>query len=296
MHLVIDRQTIETDWRRQIPQHLMDMDWLHYEQARALELSQSMSRELKALCTKASARQVHDTRVALRKWSSVWSVMKEDGWKSKKFKRHAGRKIKLLQKLLGELRDWDVTIELGRQVGCSAPLIAEWTAKRRQLHRNVKLRLQDANVEQMMLWLSKYLDRHKARLENRLGNSARSLSPAYDHLDCYVAHHENEVRKLEPLARSPDQLHKLRLAIKRWRYLLTEYFSLTNLELVRAQQHLGKIHDYDRLKTLIAGKGQRKSEQIIMSERAKLKRRFNRLRRKLPYGLRPSLSSFKLEP
>src|SRR5262249_28091182 len=78
-------------------------------------------------------------------------------------------------------------------------------------------------------------------------NGKSSLECAYEHLEPYLVHLEGLTRETEMKAFTPAQLHELRIEIKSWRYFLTEFFGLTNLQIVKAQQLLGKVHDIDRM-------------------------------------------------
>jgi hypothetical protein len=86
----------------------------------------------------------------------------------------------------------------------------------------------------------------------------------------------------------------LRLSIKAWRYLLAEFYGLTNLQLVRAQQILGKLNDLHRVETLLAeSKTPLANEALskLNEQREKLLDDFTQFRESLPYGLRPTISS-----
>jgi CHAD domain-containing protein len=101
-------------------------------------------------------------------------------------------------------------------------------------------------------------------------------------------------------ANTDEELHQLRLSVKRWRYILAEIFGLTNLELVLAQQLLGKHHDLTLLKeALEATSNKLKAKNIVGLEEAQsrlvlelrsLTEEIIPLKDNLPYGLRPSTS------
>jgi CHAD domain-containing protein len=283
--------------RLQPPLYLAETPWLDYERDCALASCESLTKELRALSGKATTKRVHDARVALRRWSAVWAVLKEDGWESKKFKHGVGAKLKKLRSLLGELRDWDVNLELGKSMCVPQSTLKVWARKRASLRRSSKSLVKDLDTTDMAAELASYLLTRPDKMRTKMPGLLQPMSNAYEHLDRYLALHEDAVRQLEPRANSIEELHQLRLEIKRWRYTLTEFFGLTNLHLVRAQQYLGKLHDIDRLKKLLEAQELKRSKPAqkcanqLEDEITRLRREFNAIRRDLPYGLRPTVSS-----
>jgi CHAD domain-containing protein len=106
-------------------------------------------------------------------------------------------------------------------------------------------------------------------------------------------------------AKSDEELHELRLFIKRWRYILAEFFGLTTLELVKAQQLLGKHHDLTRLLHQLNLEVERLGTQKchgadqarsrISLELAKVLDDIKPVIANLPYGLRPHTVSIEPE-
>ena len=70
-----------------------------------------------------------------------------------------------------------------------------------------------------------------------------------------------------------------------------EFFGLTNLELVRAQQYLGKLNDLDRTRNLLLRDGELDALIKLKAEYQGIRRQFNAIRKNLPYGLRPYMKS-----
>src|SRR5262249_43031753 len=236
-----------------VPTHLDETPWLEFEQATVLALCDSLEKELNKLIEKASAKQVHDTRVALRRWFSVWSVLKQDDWQSKKFKRQAIARLRRLLRTLGSLRDWDVNLALGEELGCSKEIVKNWDRERDIARDNVKTTIKSLNPGSLMRRVRKYLKRRPLKLRDKWAQTGEPMESAFNHIDTYILAQEDMVRELEARAPTPEQLHELRLGVKRWRYMLTEFFGLTNLQLVRAQQILGRLHDLDRISDLLDG-------------------------------------------
>ena len=278
--------------RSSIPPHLEHTSWLIFEQNTAFALCKQLSCQLKELKLRANTKQVHDTRVMLRRFMSIWDVLKKDGWQSKKFQRKVMRKLRTLLKLLGKLRDCDVNLELAKALVCPKTMVQTWSRQRAQIRRLVKRHVHSLDVEDLTQRLTDHLLTREGKIRQRLGQRKDALESAYNHLNKYLTAQEKKVRQLESKAQTAEELHQLRLGIKRWRYLLTEFFGLTNLQLVKGQQLLGKLHDLDRLSALMVNKNGLKSLSRLDYERQKLLAQFNEFRKNLPWGLRPLCVSF----
>ncbi len=274
-----------------VPQHLLETPWLEFQQSTALALCDSLADELTRLCRRPTAGRVHDTRVALRRFFSVWGVLKEEGWQTKKFKRQVAAKLRELLKALGKLRDWDVNLEMGADFGLPERTLEKWAAKRKPVKKAVKRIIAGLDPQDILCRLRAYLVRYPDELEKRSDNLESMRASTYERLDRIVEEQEKEVRELEAKADGPEGLHRLRLGIKRWRYLMTEFFGLTNLELVRAQQLLGRLNDYERLETLLKNADAPELKERLKLERERLLKEFEQVRRQLPYGLRPVIVS-----
>jgi CHAD domain-containing protein len=139
--------------------------------------------------------------------------------------------------------------------------------------------------------LGRYLRKRAQKITVKLPR-AKAEQSAYQHIELFLLKQESIVRERADTAREPDEYHQLRLAIKGWRYLLTEFFGLTNLELVRAQQILGQTHDLDRLTPLLIGDGNQEEALATLKERRQeLLSQIDEMRNRLPYGLRPQITS-----
>jgi len=201
--------------------------------------------------------------------------------------------LKKLLSLLGELRDTDVNLETGSNLGCSEETMELWLDQRERLKGKSEKYIRKLDIKRLLKYARQYLLEHAEQVEKRTPPK-KARKPAFEHLDQHLTNAENEVRHLAHSAESPEELHKLRLGIKRWRYLLTEFFGLTNLELVRAQQILGQIHDLDRLTPLLRTNARDEQPLRNLEEtRKKLLIEINHMRARLPYGLRPHITTLK---
>ncbi|HEY9868620.1 MAG TPA: CHAD domain-containing protein [Candidatus Obscuribacterales bacterium] len=269
-----------------VPAHLDETPWIDFEQSTALALCDSLEQELRRLVAQPTAKRVHDTRVALRRWFSVWSVMRKDGWQSKKFKRRVAQPMRRLLRTLGSLRDWDVNLSLGKELGCPKEMLRQWKKERALVRDAVTTTIDHLDPDSTMRRLRKYITRRPERLRSKLPAES-TMESAYDHIDRFVKAQEDRVQELESHARTPEELHQLRLAVKRWRYLLTEFFGLTNLQLVRTQQTLGKLNDLYRLEGLLIRQPSPAVMARLEEQRQQLLTEFDDIRSALPYGLRP---------
>jgi CHAD domain-containing protein len=282
--------------RSTVPPHMAKTNWVKHEARSAKSAFKDVKTECRKLDKKISEKHVHDTRVALRRWFSVWRVMRSDGWQTKKCKKQLISPLKQLQSLLGELRDVDVNMELGRKLGCTEDLINTWTGRRRQLKAEIEEFVETHDISRILKRLSRYLKKRGRQVESKLP-SAKSSQSAFDHLELYLLHQESVVREEAESAQTPEELHQLRLSIKRWRYLLTEFFGVTHLELVKAQQLLGQLHDLDRLTpVLVHAENQYQALTQLKLRRDQLLKDIEEMRTRLPYGLRPEVASAKPAP
>ncbi len=278
-----------------VPPHLDGSPWLMFEQQTALLIYDDLSRSLRRLSKKPSADRVHIARVVLRRWDCIWHVLEDDGWMSKKYWRQVGKELKEIRHMLGTLRDCDVNIELAESLGAPQEIIENWLMERKQIARKTKKRLKNLNVEKLLKRMSKFLLERPEKLRHDFeSNGASGSDSAYAHLEPFIKAQEQIARDLACTAKSPEEMHALRLGIKAWRYLLAEFYGLTNLQLVRAQQILGKLNDLHRVSVLLeATESPLANESLSKSkeQREKLLDDFTQFRESLPYGLRPCISS-----
>ncbi len=279
--------------RNNAPPHLCTTTWLKHESDAAKESFKAVRQQLKRLSSKVSEKRVHDTRVALRRFMSIWKVLVEDGWQTERCKKEYIKPLKRLQKMLGQLRDVDVNIELGKKLGCSERLIKLWTSRRHHLKEQIAEFVYAEDIEQRGRQARTYLKKRARKIEDKLPR-AKSGQSAFDHLELFLLHQESLVKEESETAQTPEELHQLRLSIKRWRYLLTEFFGLTNLQLVRAQSLLGQLHDLDRLTPLLVHDEEQRMALLKLKEkRHELLTQIDAMRTQLPYGLRPHVTSLK---
>lgn len=285
--------TAEDPARSVAPPHLSRTSWITHEANCALAVYQDLRKDLTALKKKVTANRVHRARVALRRWFSIWKVLKTDRWESSSYQKKIGERLKKLQKLLGDLRDVDVNMEQAAKLGCSDGLIKLWDGQRKRLERKLVRYVETQDIRDLMNKLGRYLRKRAQKIQADLPR-AKAEQSAFHHIEMYLLKQESIVREQAENAETAEELHEFRLGIKGWRYLLTEFFGVTNLELVRAQQVLGQLHDLDRLTPLLVEAKEQKATLGRLKERRKqLLAQIEEMRTRLPYGLRPQITSTK---
>ncbi|HNM48654.1 MAG TPA: CHAD domain-containing protein [Candidatus Obscuribacter sp.] len=313
-----------------VPEHLLNLNWFELEEARALSVYEELSGSLGGINHKLSPKLVHELRVVIRRWYSIWEILELDNWQDKYYEKKIKSPLEKINKHLGGLRDMDVNIELAADFQAPSLLIASWRKKRAKLRRKAAQAIQELKPGKIDRRLAEHLSRRAYELERLLiplpedqGKKTPSItypfkSPlekaSYHHIDVFLLDCEAEAKTMAARELSAEELHELRLVIKRWRYLLTEFFGVSNIELVRAQQLLGRHHDLVRLKEALLKyekKRERKpardckkrelSKEQLAEQKSKLSEclsrvslelnrvddEIKRVKQELPYGLRP---------
>lgn len=275
------------------PAHLTSETWVDFELRAALSLLRTMESELKKLKLRLIKERVHKSRVSLRRWYSIWGFLAEDGWEEKKFKKKVLTPLREFLRELGQLRDCDVNMETSEKLDCDVATLEEFQAERKVLKARIEKSLSELDPPKLCSQIENYLLEKAEDLREQMNLSPNADHSAFSHFDVYLAAHEEVVRKLVERASTPESLHKLRLAIKKWRYLLTECMGLTNLELVKAQTLLGEIHDFDRLEPTLEMQNDSSGALLrLRLQRDSLVREFEELKNSLPFGLRPGNISY----
>jgi CHAD domain-containing protein len=239
---------------------------------------------------------VHSTRVNLRRWQAVGRIVANDDWKMAEY-QELDYSLNRLRKCLGQLRDNEILLELVSDLKLPKKLRRRFKAEGKELLKKVEKYLAKAEAMPQLKSFTRLIRKREKQLAIQEDLSQFGYVSAFHHLEPLLQRMEEQTRDLEPQALSTEQLHQLRIMIKNWRYFLTEFYGLTNLQLVKAQQVLGKLHDLDRLLEVLRESGHlsmldnQKIEQI-KTMRKELLDEFNTFRESLPYGLRPSITSF----
>jgi CHAD domain-containing protein len=192
-----------------------------------------------------AADPVHDLRVALRRCRSMADGLRvidpDPAWKAMK---KAGRR---LFRELGELRDAQVMEEWVRSVGepndqVSNALLQFLAAREAQLKQQAAVALQEFDRKQWRRWIAS-LPRRAARI--------RPGSAVFKHLALERWAEAYELHRRALRTRSQVAFHRLRIGLKRFRYIvenfLPEQHEAWKDDLKDLQDLLGEVHDLDVL-------------------------------------------------
>ena len=269
--------------------HVERVAWVAFQAAAAYRLLEQMQTEFKRVRSKQSVTRVHDSRVALRRWFAIWHVMRADGWESKKFRNNAIVPMEHLLEQLGEVRDMDVLSELAADLNCKASFLQKLQGYRDEARKELVKSLKIIDINELIKYISRYLQKRRHKMEEAVRQSSLAAESASVHMHAILVEQEQQVRKLEETATDPKGMHHLRLAIKGWRYLFSEFFNLKDAELERVQGLLGDIHDLDKLSEwLLNDGGNIVAVSNLKQRRAALLEEVPSALLELPYGLRPA--------
>src|SRR5437867_13240754 len=200
-------------------------------------------------CDRVSAgfvpEPVHDLQLALRRCRSIadsFIALEHDpSWKEKK------KAARRLFSRIGELRDFHVMQEwVGKLASPSDPianaLLQFLAAREIELKQEAALALNEFDRKQWGRWSIK-LPRRTTRL--------RQGSMIFKHLALERWLHAYDLHRRAMRGRSRIALHKLRIGLKRFRYIvenfLPEQHAAWGSDLKRVQDLLGEVHDLDVL-------------------------------------------------
>ncbi len=263
--------------------------WVAFEAAAAYRLLEQMQTEIKRVRSKQSVTRVHDARVALRRWFAIWHVMRADGWESKKFRNNAIVPMEHLLEQLGEVRDMDVLSALAEDLNCKETFLDKLKGYREEARKELVKSLKIIDVNELIKYISRYLQKRRTKMEAAVRQSSLAAESASEHMHTILVEHEQHVRKLEEAATDAKGMHHLRLGIKGWRYLFSEFFNLKSPELEKVQGLLGDIHDLDELSEwLLNDGGNIIAVSNLKQRRAALLEDVPGAMLELPYGLRPA--------
>ena len=192
-----------------------------------------------------AADPVHDLRVALRRCRSIADGLlgmdPNPAWKEMK---RAGKR---LFSQLGELRDAQVMEEWVRRLGdpddpVTSRLLQYLASREAQLKQQAALALQEFDRKQWRRWITS-LPRRAARM--------RTGSALFKHLALERWTEACELHRRALRNRSQLAFHRLRIGLKRFRYIvenfLPEQHAAWSDDLKELQDLLGEVHDLDVL-------------------------------------------------
>jgi CHAD domain-containing protein len=189
---------------------------------------------------------VHDLRVALRRCRSLAEGFSDLNPHPKW--RHLRKACKGLLQGLADLRDTQVTEEWVRRLGldkgpAGAALMDSLDAERRHARRSARRTLKYFSAKRWKRW------------SRSLPERAERISASEAHFSRLALRRLSQARERERhwrQSRSRQAAHHLRVALKRFRYLVESFLpdqkTAWSVDLRRLQGFLGDIHDLDVLR------------------------------------------------
>ncbi len=182
--------------------------------------------------TNLSIENVHKLRVTTRRLRSTVVVVRQSV--DAGVPRVARRELRALGRALGERRMWDVAIRDARAYGIP---IRSLQADRARSNEALRAALQRKHVESLLAGIQ------------TVGNVIPAIR--YAGLARWLAGIEREFRyRIEHPPRTKESRHRLRIRVKKTRYLL-EALGLRPKLLQQLQDHLGRERDLDVLQSLV---------------------------------------------
>lgn len=209
--------------------------------AKTNELLDHLSTQVRRTLKNADPDQVHDLRVASRRFAQILTIL--GGASGAHGVAKMRRRVKETIQLAGSVRDCDIAQKLIAKSKGSVRLQSRLRRRRvetqRELADGLKHWIDRGTAEK---WRAK-LNGHGALLpaeEQTLIDSAQKLFQRANHVDG-----------------SARALHKLRIAAKKLRYTMELMpFESASLEPIKKlQSMLGDINDYESARQLVAGEG-----------------------------------------
>lgn len=225
--------------------------WVAVEGRSLSTLTDLAIKELQGLEKSVTAKRVHKTRVALRRWSALWKLLRDDGWETEKFHTKVNKLLRKLLQALGNARDADINLELGKEIKISNQLSKEWKANRISKRKELEECVRDLRISKLQKRMTKFSKSAPKVVSSAMKNSLTVNEDAENHFHPALEGQERVAQKLIDDAASPEDYHLLRLALKQWRYILTDVYGAVQNELEIAQAQLGELHDCDRIKELL---------------------------------------------
>lgn len=222
--------------------------------ARIVSLTATLEKNAARVRVSSDPEPIHDLRVATRRLRAALDLAGEIA--SRKRARRIRRDLRRLGRALGELREADVNVALLREESFAAEpareaareaLLASVIVEARRLRRKSLQRLKKTDI----LRLGKDIRAFAAMLRSSRRDGVSFLGFARTHVE----------RALQPVLRArerslrrpePQNLHLLRIALKRFRYtveLLSPALDPSRGRRIRArlkslQDSLGRYHDF----------------------------------------------------
>ncbi len=239
----------------------------HGASARTAELLHSLDLQIQRALKSADSGQVHDLRVATRRFAQALYVFGSADSRATKVRRE----LKPLMNAAGDVRDFDIAIKMIAKDNAAgdAKIVAAIEQERAKAQSRLSAELQKiAGRESITRW------RKQISRNPETGGADHAILLA---ARLFFSRGETAGKAKSP----PRALHRLRIAAKKLRYTLElgpGVMSRNQLEKIeQLQADLGKIHDLDAVRELLKEyPGSKKLRGSMRKEQRTLTREFHK--------------------
>jgi CHAD domain-containing protein len=230
--------------------------------AQAAKLLNRLTREIHRTVAAPGRDQVHDLRVASRRFGQIVNVLEDAGARGTGRIR---RRIKEMIRLAGAVRDYDIAVKL----------LAKFAAPSR-LHARLQRRRAEAERE-LTAALRRWIDQQSGESwKNKLPFDRAAIAAATRQM---LDRRARQLFERADIDGPPGALHKLRIAAKKLRYTMElASFTPARIAPIKAlQSKLGDINDYESARRIAAKEGASKTLiQSLIEAQDKKTRQFRR--------------------
>jgi CHAD domain-containing protein len=234
------------------------------------ELFDRLTRQARRTARTPDAAQVHNLRVAIRRFSQALTLLPADTPDFKKIHRKLKKTAwKNTMTLAGEVRDADIAIKLVVKLKPAGARALQRRLARRRTQRE-KLLVQALLVQPLLVQPLQGLTPRR-----RIEAPAVSEPPPHN----AISDAAKRLFKRGARAESPKGLHRLRIAAKKLRYTLELLAPHTTrlAQIKRLQSRLGDINDYETARRMVEEESGGKKVLALLEDRQRKKiRQFRR--------------------
>ena len=232
------------------------METYPFAVAQATRLLERLAFQINGAVHSPHAGAIHDLRVAIRRFSQVLSACK--ACFPPRSVRKMRRRLKLIMRLAGEVRDTDVALQLTAASGASS-LEAKLRARRKTAAKSLLASLKHWTARKSV---SKWRSALESGIPPRELGQSKAEAFAHRELPRLAARFFREGARAAAPQASAGERHRFRLAAKKFRYtleLFAEFYSPAaahwTAQVKELQALLGAINDCRSVRALVEALG-----------------------------------------
>ena len=232
------------------------METYPFAVAQATRLLERLAFQINGAVHSPHAGAIHDLRVAIRRFSQVLSACK--ACFPSRSVRKMRRRLKLIMRLAGEVRDTDVALQLTAASGASS-LEAKLRARRKTAAKSLLASLKHFAARKSV---SKWRSALESGIPPRELGQSKAEAFAHRELPRLAARFFREGARAAAPQASAGERHRFRLAAKKFRYtleLFAEFYSPAaahwTAQVKELQALLGAINDCRSVRALVEALG-----------------------------------------